>query len=373
MAMTSKIDKTYAIVQQSGGWGRVYQTYNSLFHAYQRPGKEFPCPLTGDGKTKFSFFKKGIDVTGGAFHRDFGAMPDGIDVIAWFEGVSKSKAMDIIIDICGGDRTVSRKSIGEVNQQRACHNVEHIEPKEAKRRAGTIKKIWSGATRIKGTIAEKYLRQRGLVGNADSWHDLYFHPSLSYKEDDSSPWIKLPGMLAVVRNKDLKPVTLHRTFLRPDGSDKADVGRKKMLLAQPRPLDGAAIYLDLPVQTPMGQLIGASEGIETGLSVREATGCPMIVGISDRIMEKLHFGDDVSTIIDWADLEPSGAGLRAANTLKEIWEPKGKQVVVEAPFFLKRDKADWNDVYCEFGAQGFDFKLAPQYQVDAGIQNRRVA
>lgn len=50
----------------------------------------------------------------------------------------------------------------------------------------------------------------------------------------------------------------------------------------------------------------------------------MIVGILDRIMEKLYFGDDVSIIIDWVDFELSGVGFCVVNILKEIWEFKGK-------------------------------------------------
>jgi hypothetical protein len=233
-----------------------------------------------------------------------------------------------------------------------------IAPADAEKRRATLSKVWQQATSISGTLAETYLRSRGISGCSSTWHDLYYHPALSYKEDDDSPWTKHPGMLAVIRNTDGNPVTLHRTFLKADGTGKADVSRQKMMFAQPKPLNGACIMLDRPVQTPFGGLIGVSEGIENGLSIREATGCPMWVGISDRIMEKMSYWDSISTIVVWADAEPSGAGLRAARNIAKQWEAKGKQVVIKDPSdVLPNAKVDWNDVYVECGADGFDFHL----------------
>jgi putative DNA primase/helicase len=367
--IVSKIDKTHALVSQRGGWGSVYQCYNELYNAYTHLGKEYPCPKTGAGKTKFSFFKRDSDIRGGAFHRDEGALPDGIDVISWYEGVDKSRAMDIIIDICGGDTTkVTAKDMQKLKEKRQTASECPISEKDAAQRSKTLRTTWSGLKPIAGSLAETYLRSRGMQGDARSWRDVYFHPSLPYKEDDKAPWQRLPGMVSMVRNHDGQPVTLHRTFLSSDGTAKANVSRQKMMLAQPKPLNGACIMLDAPTMTPTGKMIGITEGIENALSIREATGCPMWVGISDRIMEKMIFSEDISTIIVWADVEPSGAGMRAAETLRSIWETKGKQVVIQAPHFMGREKCDWNDVYVEKGVAGFDMRVAQNYRVYTGVE-----
>ena len=365
----SKIDKTHAIVSQRGGWGSVYQCYNDLNLAFTHLGKEYPCPRTGAGKTKFSFFKRNSDIRGGAFHRDDGALPDGIDVISWYEGVDKSCAMDIIIDICGGDSTkITQKDVQKIQKIRQNASVCQISEKDAAQRRKTLRSTWSGLKPIAGSLAETYLRSRGMKGDARSWHDVFFHSSLPYKEDDNAPWQRLPGMVSLVRNHDGSPVTLHRTFLANDGTAKANVTRQKMMLAQPKPLDGACIMLDGPTLTPTGKIIGITEGIENAFSIREATGCPMWVGISDRIMEKMFFTEDISTIIVWTDLEPSGAGIRAAESLRSHWETKGKQVIIQAPHFMAKDKADWNDVYVERGIAGFDMSIAQNYRVYTGVE-----
>lgn len=366
MRNDSKIEKVKALVQQRGGWRAVYSAYPSLMHAFDKKGKEVPCPKTGGGKTKFSFFKD-ADIRGAAFHRDEGGLADGIDVIAWIENVSKSQAMDIIVQICGGDLSSITPAL--VNQTRnAIVQSQVISPDESAKRKANIDKIWSGVCSILDTPAQTYLRSRGIKGDPASWKNLFYHSRLSYKEDDNKPWTQHPGMLAIVRDTDAKPLTLHRTFLADDGNGKAKVSRQKMMMAQPRSLKGACIQIDHPVNTPSGKLIGISEGIETALSVREATGCPMWVGISDRIMEQVLFPDDVKIIIVWADIEPSGAGLRAAETLRRIWEPKGVTVIVEAPHFMNREKVDWNDVYQEIGSRGFTLTMEPPYRVYTGVE-----
>lgn len=364
MRQESKIEKVKALVQQRGGWRSVYSAYPNLLAAFDKKGKEFPCPKTGDGQTKFSFLKN-AKIPDSAFHRDIGALCDGIDIIAWLEGVSKSQAMDIIVRICGGDlSSVTKADI----QSSKHHQPSGIAPDEAKKRLQNIQKIWASHKPLPGSLAESYLRSRGIQGNPESWHNLFFHPTLAYKEDDTTQWSRHPGMIAVVRDTHGKPLTLHRTFLSEDGSGKASVSRQKMMMAQPRELKGACIRIDEPVATPNGKIIGIAEGIETALSVREATGCPMWVGISDRIMEQVVFPDDVKIVVVWADIEPSGAGLRAANKIKETLEPKGISVIIEAPFVMNREKADWNDVYKELGPSGFDLYMEPPYRVYTGVE-----
>jgi hypothetical protein len=356
---TSKIQKVHALVAQSGGWGSVYSSFPELDRCFAHLGKEYPCPKTGNGKTKFSFFKQNAELSGGAFHRDDGALPDGIEVIAWYENISKSDALNMIIDCLGGDISkITKRDVTNINRQKYRANTETISPEDAKKRLSTRSKVWRDALPIQNTLAETYLRSRGMKGCSSTWHDLYFHPSLSYKENDDTPWTKHPGMLAVVRNTCGTPVTLHRTFLNADGTSKANVTRQKMMLAQPEPLNGACIMIDRPTQTDFGGLIGVSEGIENGLAVREATGCPIWVGISDRIMEKILFWDSISTIVIWEDIEPSGAGHRAALNIREKWHALGKQVIIKDPStILPRDKVDWLDVYVERQAASFDFHL----------------
>ncbi len=200
--------------------------------------------------------------------------------------------------------------------------------------------------------------------------DLGFHPKLAYKESDETDWQHFPGMLAMVRDVNGKPVTMHRTFLDNTQPVKADVMRSKMIFAPIADVRGCSIQLDEPKDVGFGEkVIGIAEGIENALSVREATGTPMWVGISDRLMEAVKFPDDVTFVLIWADIEPSGAGLAAAKRLKERLEKEGKNAEIFIPNCPDGvDKIDWNDVYQSQGFSGFPPALRPEYQLDTGVE-----
>src|SRR5262249_55671832 len=75
-----------------------------------------------------------------------------------------------------------------------------------------------------GTVVETYLASRGLsLPMPDS---LRFHPNMKYP--GGGAW---PAMVAIVTNGTTgKPQSIHRTFLKPDGSGKAPVPTQKMML-----------------------------------------------------------------------------------------------------------------------------------------------
>lgn len=346
----SKIDKVKALVAQNGGWSAVFNKYSGLSQALSKGTKQQPCPLTGKGKTKFRFYRD-ANQTGGAYHNDVGSMPDGIDVISWYDGCSKGQAMDNIIAILGGDLSkVKRSDISVVKTITT-----ELKPEEQQKRKDIIKRYFDGSQPIKGTPAETYLKSRGLnmYGCSTALKNLRYHPAMAYKEDDNSPWEKHPGLLAVVRDKLGRPLTLHRTFLKKDGSGKADVSRQKMQLAAPSSVIGGFIALSNPTFDMHGNgYIGVAEGIETALSVQEATGCPMWAGISDRLMEKINFDDSIKVVLVWIDKDITLAGKNAFNRMKTALEAKGKKVFGFMPQGTEA-KLDWNDIYIQQGAAGF--------------------
>lgn len=360
----SKIDKVKALVEQRGGFSAVYSAYPALHEALLRGDRQGPCPKSGLGKTKFRFRNDGS-----AYHNDVGNLGDYIEVLAWYEGKNKSDILDDIVRVCGGDlSTVTKRDLQQIKNVQQQIRENPITPEESERRRGSVRRVWSGVSNITGTQVETYLRSRGIKGDLSNLVNLRFHPSLYYKESQDSASLRLPAMVAVVRNAQGKPLTIHRTFLKQDGTGKADVLKPKMMMKQPASLTGGYIQIDQPIDSPHGKVIGITEGIENALSIREATGCPMWCGISDRIMEKVTFPDDVKHIVVFADIEPSGAGMRAAETLRTIWEPKGKIVSIEAPTMYNRANIDWNDVYVEFGATGFSMKMLPEYRVYTGVE-----
>lgn len=350
-----KIQSVLGLVAQRGGWPSILANWEGLNQALQRGTRQQPCPLTGKGKTKFRFFRD-YQEKGGAYHNDVGALPGGIDVIAWYTGKTKGEVLNDIIDLCGG-----KNVLDSVKPMPKPEPVEFCSKSEAEKRSKRISKAWKESEPLVGSLAETYLRSRGIKSDLSYLgNNLRFHPSMPYKEDDKSPWQRLPCMLAVYRDSEGKPLTLHRTFLKPDGSGKADVSRPKMVMAPPRDMRGGYIVLDKPVKAQSSFFaIGVSEGIENALSVREGMGVPMFVGYSDRLMEMMILPNEVQHVFMFADIEPSGAGMRSVAGFKEA--NKQRDVLILKPDSDKA-KVDWNDEYREKGYEAFPQLMKPAFR-----------
>ncbi len=122
---------------------------------------------------------------------------------------------------------------------------------EAERRAGQARRLWQDAQPIGGTLAERYLRGRGIV--CDLPPTLRFCGAC-WHGPTARRW---PAMLALVEGGD--GFSVHRTWLRPDGAGKAPVEPAKAMLGATA---GGAVRLS----GGPGRLVVA-EGVETGLSL----------------------------------------------------------------------------------------------------------
>src|SRR5690606_1846437 len=70
---------------------------------------------------------------------------------------------------------------------------------------------------IAGTIAEAYLRSRGVADPAVG--ELRFHPNLKHWESGTS----YPALVAVIRDQEGERIAIHRTWLNADGTGKAPI------------------------------------------------------------------------------------------------------------------------------------------------------
>lgn len=112
---------------------------------------------------------------------------------------------------------------------------------------------------IHGTLAETYLRTRGISGLHET-SSLRFHPHCYYRPDDGLPTRTWPALIAAVTTLDGAITGIHRTWLDPSGRSKApiDTPRRAMGL-----LLGNAVRFGMA-----HDVIAAGEGIETMLSLR---------------------------------------------------------------------------------------------------------
>lgn len=183
---------------------------------------------------------------------------------------------------------------------------------------------------VRGTPVEAYLAGRGLA--VPDLSDLLFHPDLTYWETRTG----YPALVAVVRNAGGEAVAIHRTYLAPNGSGKADVLKPRMMLG---PVSGGAVQL-APISGD--GVLGLAEGIETALSVMQA--CPELpvwAVLSAGNLERVILPSDATSIVLLADHDESGAGLEAARKAAERLTAEGRQVWLAAP---PRAGDDFNDL-----------------------------
>src|SRR5271166_3210258 len=158
--------------------------------------------------------------------------------------------------------------------------------------------MWARSQPADGTVVEKYLRARGYGGPIPA--------TLRYvSRKNPSDQQFHPVMIAAAGTLDGGQIMgIHRTFLRPDGSEKASLDPVKMSLGDIR---GACVPLG---QEPIARRVAVSEGIETGLSVLQATGIPTLAALSTGGLKALFLPSAVQEVFISAD--PDEPGMKAA-------------------------------------------------------------
>jgi phage/plasmid primase-like uncharacterized protein len=106
-------------------------------------------------------------------------------------------------------------------------------------------------------------------------------------------------MVAAVQAADGRLTGLHRTYLQPGGGGKAEVESAKKMLGACR---GGAVRL-----TPVGRRLALCEGIETGLSIREAySDLAVWCALSAGNLDRLTLPPEVEEVVLVADGDPVG-------------------------------------------------------------------
>ena len=226
-------------------------------------------------------------------------------------------------------------------------------PKERDRESviAALNRVWQQAldpSDRRATPLRRYLDRRGLSGVKLDGEVVRFHPALGYwqRDDRNEPELvgRYPAMVALVAGADGAPVTVHRTYLTPDGR-KAPIAEPKKLMGYPgNRLVGGAIRL-----FPAAPVLGVAEGIETALAVHLRTGMPVWSAISAGLLARLEPPAETSLVVVWADRDHSGAGEGAALALHERLLHRGIQVAVHlppGPIPAGAKGIDWADVWC---------------------------
>lgn len=186
---------------------------------------------------------------------------------------------------------------------------------DAEARTEAALAIWRASQDIEGSLAQTYLRSRGLVLSPLS--SLRFHPGL--KHASRGVW---PAMVAlVVHGETGLPIAIHRTFLARDGHGKAPVDPPKMMLG---PCRGGAVRLGEP-----GDVLMVGEGIETCLAAMQAAGKPAWAALSTSGLRALDLPRASVEVIVLADGDAPGEA--AAQHCARRWQREGRSVRIARP------------------------------------------
>lgn len=182
-----------------------------------------------------------------------------------------------------------------------------------------------------GDLVHRYLETRGV-------EELLYPDALRFapKLRDGEGGIR-PCMVAMVSRPDGKPVSMHRTFLKSDGSGKAEMASPRKMMPGELP-EGACIRLSEYVA---GGPLGIAEGIETAMSASALYDMPVWAAINSAILKKWLPPDGCTEVAVFGDNDPKFGGQSAAWALAHRLAVKGFEVSIHIP---EQVGADWNDV-----------------------------
>jgi hypothetical protein len=129
---------------------------------------------------------------------------------------------------------------------------------------------------LAGTLADRYLGQRGIV-HASAHPALRFHPSCYYRDLLTGSRSSYPALIAAVTDATGAITGVHRTWLDKDGGGKAKVEDPRRALGS---LLGNAVRFGFPVDRPV-PILAAGEGLESTLSLFQVMpGMPMAAALT---------------------------------------------------------------------------------------------
>ncbi|WP_375704355.1 toprim domain-containing protein [Bartonella sp. AD328YNZD] len=196
--------------------------------------------------------------------------------------------------------------------------------KRVKQKAERAKAIWQQSQPIKNTLAETYLRMRGIT--CDLPADLRFHSKCPHPSG-----VTLPALVALV--KGAGSFAIHRTFLKDNGC-KTDQKPAKAMLGS---VTGGAVHLSQ--DNPKHLVI--CEGIETGLALLSGLLTePVNLWASLSTHGMMHVNLPKTKARLTIAMDGDDAGRKAGFTLAARAYRQGFKVfIMQAPYGL-----DFNDV-----------------------------
>ena len=225
-------------------------------------------------------------------------------------------------------------------------------PRSRKSPVGTpeaASRLFAASFPLAGSLADVYLRSRGITRAVPS-STLRFHPKCWHRDEGQTKPTPRPALIAAVTDGAGALQGVHRTWLAPDGQDKAAVSIPRRAMGH---LLGNAVRID-----PCADILVVGEGIETMLSIREAApSFPVWAALSSSHLGAVLLPDGLQRLYIARDRDP--AGQRAAERLTARASEAGVAIQVLVPRL-----GDFNDDLRADGPEALRQHLAKQIGVE---------
>ena len=196
-----------------------------------------------------------------------------------------------------------------------------------------------------GTLAEAYLRARGITARLD-WPALRYHPSVYYRETEHAPLETWPALLAAVTDLDGHITGIQRTWLDQHSPQKAPIADPRRALGH---LLGHGVRLGA-----VNDVLAAGEGLETMLALKSVLPrLPVIAGLSANHLAALEFAPAWRRL--YVARDNDAAGINAAHRLHE----RGRAAGIDVRDLLPAE-ADFNLDLCHLGQASLIARLIEQ-------------
>lgn len=251
------------------------------------------CPFHSERSPSFTVFDGG-----NRFHCfGCGAGGDVLDFVQALHGVGLREAGEIL---GGGELPVV--------------SLPPIPPDDGANRTDEAIAIWDAAQPIKDTLAETYLRWRGID---IALPDCLRFASLRYGR--SGP--EYPVLVAAVSDVAGRIMGIQRTYLARDGRGKADVPKAKLSLGR---VSGGAVRLTEPARALI-----LTEGVEDALSLIQTLGRAAWATCGTSNLGKVVLPPMTEDVVIGADNDE--AGESAARKAAETYAQQGCRVKILRP------------------------------------------
>ena len=225
-------------------------------------------------------------------------------------------------------------------------------PRVTKAPGGTpaaASRLFAASLPVAGSLAETYLRSRGITRAVPS-AALRFHPKCWHRDEGQTKPTSRPALIAAVTDGAGALQGVHRTWLAPDGQDKAPVEIPRRAMGH---LLGNAVRFKAATD-----ILVVGEGIETMLSIREAApSLPVWAALSSGHLGAVILPTGLQRLYIARDRDP--AGQRAAERLTVRVPKVGIQVIL-----LEPKRGDFNDDLRAEGPETLRQHLAEQIGVE---------